>query len=74
MLGMVPGARDAVGSKTAPALLGLPVEWYGKIKRASKERKNPTWWGQFHTVRFTSASQGRGMCTCVCVHVYVSGM
>ena len=38
MLGMVPGARDAVGSKTAPALLGLPVEWYGKIKRASKER------------------------------------
>ena len=42
VLGMVPGARDAVGSKTAPALLGLPVEWYGKIKRSSKERKNPT--------------------------------
>lgn len=67
MVSMVPGARNAVGSKMAPALLGLPVEWCGKIKRASQERKNPMRWGQRHTVRFMLASQGRGMCACACV-------
>lgn len=59
MLSSVPGAGGTAGSRTAPALMGLPV----KSGRWTKERarKNPALWGKFQPERLVLASQGRGV-------------
>lgn len=70
----VTGAGGTPGSKTDPALLGLPVESGGDRRKSKQRKKESPVVGKVPHCRLGVSISGRGVHACLSMHMCVSAM